>query len=69
MTAALRHRNAVSAYDGKRLTGLVRQTWLRGLPADGEPAGRLLARTDEPTGRLIGSTDEPAGRLIRRAES
>ena len=29
---ALRHRNAVSAYDGKRLTGAVRRTWLRGGP-------------------------------------
>jgi len=44
--AALRHRNAVSAYDGKQLTGVVRRTWLRGRPADGEPAGRLLRRMD-----------------------
>jgi allantoinase len=44
--AALRHRNAVSAYDGKRLTGVVRRTWLRGRPADGEPTGRLLERTE-----------------------
>jgi dihydroorotase-like cyclic amidohydrolase len=47
--AALRHRNAVSAYDGKRLTGVVRRTWLRGRPcpsaADGEPTGRLITRT------------------------
>jgi allantoinase len=44
--AALRHRNAVSAYDGKQLTGVVRRTWLRGRPTDGEPAGRLLRRTE-----------------------
>jgi allantoinase len=48
--AALRHRNAVSAYHGKRLTGIVRRTWLRGRPcpspADGEPTGRLLRRTE-----------------------
>ena len=44
--AALRHRNAVSAYDGKRLTGAVRRTWLRGRPTDGEPAGRLITRTE-----------------------
>jgi allantoinase len=43
--AALRHRNAVSAYHGKRLTGVVRRTWLRGRPVDGEPAGRLISRT------------------------
>jgi dihydroorotase-like cyclic amidohydrolase len=48
--AALRHRNAVSAYDGKRLAGVVRRTWLRGRPcpspADGEPTGRLIRRTE-----------------------
>jgi allantoinase len=43
--AVLRHRNAVSAYDGKRLTGAVRRTWLRGRPTDGEPAGRLITRS------------------------
>jgi allantoinase len=44
--AALEHRNPVSAYDGQRLTGVVRRTWLRGLPTAGEPAGRLLSRTE-----------------------
>ena len=44
--AALEHRNAVSAYDGQRLTGVVRRTWLRGVPTAGEPAGRLLSRTE-----------------------
>jgi allantoinase len=43
--AALKHRNAVTAYDGKRLTGVVRRTWLRGRITTGEPAGRLLSRT------------------------
>ena len=43
---ALRHRNAVSAYDGKRLTGAVRRTWLCGRPTDGEPPGRLISRTE-----------------------
>jgi allantoinase len=43
---ALEHRNAVSAYDGQRLTGVVRRTWLRGVPTAGEPAGRLLSRTE-----------------------
>jgi allantoinase len=44
---ALRHRSAVSAYDGKRLTGVVRRTWLRGRTTAGEataPAGQLLTR-------------------------
>jgi allantoinase len=40
--AALRHRNPVSAYAGRRLRGVVRSTWLRGLPAGDLPLGRLL---------------------------
>ncbi len=45
--AALRHRNPVSAYAGRTLTGTVRQAWLRGRPVDPDgdsPAGRLLRR-------------------------
>ena len=55
---ALHHRNPISAYDGKLLTGRVRRTWLRGQSVydaseggAGEapwlrrpPAGRLLSR-------------------------
>jgi allantoinase len=44
--AALRHRNTVSAYQGKRLTGVVRRTWLRGRLVDCEPEGRLLRRAE-----------------------
>jgi allantoinase len=42
----LHHRNPLTPYDGRRLTGVVRATWLRGtrVDADGEPRGRLLAR-------------------------
>ncbi|WP_028651875.1 allantoinase AllB [Nocardioides halotolerans] len=44
----LHHRNPVSAYAGRRLAGVVRETWLRGVPvADGDeqsPRGRLLRR-------------------------
>jgi allantoinase len=41
----LHHRNKVSAYDGRALAGVVRQTWLRGRPVTGESAdGILLAR-------------------------
>ncbi|MGH3471439.1 MAG: allantoinase AllB [Nocardioidaceae bacterium] len=42
----LQHKNPVSAYDGRRLTGAVRSTWLRGerINIDAEPRGRLLAR-------------------------
>ncbi|MEU9366268.1 allantoinase AllB [Streptomyces avermitilis] len=47
--AALQHRNRVTAYAGKTLSGVVRSTWLRGerIMADGEftePKGRLLSR-------------------------
>jgi allantoinase len=44
--AALQHRNPVSPYDGRTLTGTVRQTWLRGTPIDlaAAPGGRLLRR-------------------------
>jgi allantoinase len=40
------HRHPVSAYTGRCLTGVVRQTWLRGarIEPDGEPRGRLLSR-------------------------
>ena len=48
--AALEHRNPVSAYHGRRLTGVVRRTWLRGIPVGppttGEPTGRLLSRSE-----------------------
>ncbi|WP_406005987.1 allantoinase AllB [Streptomyces sp. NBC_00637] len=48
--AALQHRNRVTAYAGRTLSGVVRSTWLRGrrIYSDGEftaPKGRLLART------------------------
>ena len=43
--AALHHRNPVSAYHGRALTGVVRGTWLRGTPVDGgAPRGQLLVR-------------------------
>ena len=44
--ARLHHKNPVSAYAGRTLTGTVRQTWLRGTPidVDAAPRGRLLRR-------------------------
>jgi len=49
--AALRHRNPVSAYAGRRLSGVVRETWLRGVPVDDDaPRGRLLRRDDSGRG-------------------
>ncbi|MFE6281750.1 allantoinase AllB [Streptomyces sp. NPDC057877] len=48
--AALQHRNRVTAYAGRTLSGVVKSTWLRGerIVANGEftePKGRLLSRT------------------------
>jgi allantoinase len=42
----LRHRHKLTPYAGRRLTGVVRRTWLRGRCAypEGGPAGRLLSR-------------------------
>ena len=46
--AKLHHKNAVTAYAGRTLTGVVRQTWLRGTRLDVDPGatphGRLLRR-------------------------
>ena len=41
---ALEHRNPVTPYAGRELTGVVRGTWLRGEPVGGAPRGRLLHR-------------------------
>jgi allantoinase len=41
---ALHHRNPVTPYAGRRLSGVVRRTWLRGQPVADRPAGRLLWR-------------------------
>ena len=44
--AVLHHKNPVSAYAGRTLTGTVRTTWLAGVPVDldGPARGRLLRR-------------------------
>ncbi len=41
--AALHHRNPVTPYDGRRLRGVVRETFLRGRRAAGARVGRLTA--------------------------
>ncbi len=40
----LHHRNPVTPYAERHLTGVVRRTWLRGLPVDDQPRGRLISR-------------------------
>ncbi|GAA4055244.1 allantoinase AllB [Actinomadura miaoliensis] len=44
----LHHKNAITPYDGRRLTGVVRGTWLRGrrIDLDSAPRGRMLTRQD-----------------------
>jgi allantoinase len=43
--ARLHHRHPVTPYAGRRLAGVVRSTWLRGLQVTGDdPGGRLLRR-------------------------
>ena len=44
----LMHRNPVTPYSGRALTGVVQQTWLRGQPIDfdGSPRGVLFERVD-----------------------
>ncbi|MGZ4427266.1 MAG: allantoinase AllB [Nocardioidaceae bacterium] len=48
--ARLQHKNPVTPYDGRELTGVVRSTWLRGERVDVDdtraaPRGRLLTRS------------------------
>ncbi len=40
----LHHRNPVTPYAGRPLAGVVRRTWLRGVPVAGAPRGRLISR-------------------------
>ena len=41
----LHHKNPVSPYEGKALTGVVRRTFVRGREVDGrQPGGQLLRR-------------------------
>lgn len=44
--STLQHKNPVSAYAGRSLSGVVRQTWLHGIPVDldADPRGQLLTR-------------------------
>jgi allantoinase len=42
--ARLHHRNSVTPYENRRLTGVVLRSWLRGQELDGEPRGTLLTR-------------------------
>ncbi len=57
---ALQHRNPISAYDGKLLTGRVRRTWLRG--------GGIYDATEGGAGEAPWYRKPPAGRLLRARE-
>jgi allantoinase len=46
--AGLRHRNPITPYAGRTLTGVVRETWLGGAPiVDGERHGELVRRESQ----------------------
>ncbi|GAA3763079.1 allantoinase AllB [Plantactinospora mayteni] len=63
--ARLLHRHPVTPYAGRRLTGVVRGTWLRGEPVapTDPPRGRLLSRVDVDgsTGDRSLPLGQPAG--------
>ncbi|MBA3294194.1 MAG: allantoinase AllB [Geodermatophilaceae bacterium] len=42
----LEHRHALTPYAGLRLSGMVRQSWVRGRETGAQPIGRLLTRGD-----------------------
>ena len=50
--AALLHKQPLTPYDGRTLTGRVKRVWLGGVEvtADDPPRGRLLARGGGPLG-------------------
>jgi allantoinase len=47
--AELKHKNPITAYQGRALRGVVRATWLRGTRVDDDatPRGELVARKDD----------------------
>ena len=48
---ALEHRHPITPYDGRELAGVVRATYLAGVPVDrAEPRGRLLRRAESERG-------------------
>ncbi|GAA0414374.1 allantoinase [Acrocarpospora corrugata] len=44
----LHHKNPVTPYDGRRLTGVVQTTWLRGQAVQGTPFGQFLLPQNRP---------------------
>jgi allantoinase len=44
--ARLHHRHPLTPYAGRRLTGVVRGTWVAGTRTGAEPCGRMLSRPD-----------------------
>ncbi|MGB4778514.1 MAG: allantoinase AllB [Microbacterium sp.] len=58
---ALQHRNPISAYDGKELTGRVRRTWLRG--------ASVFDASEGGAGEAPWFRRPPSGRLLKRRSS
>lgn len=59
----LHHKNAITAYAGRTLCGVVRQTWLRGQLVHAAPGKGPAA----PDGRAV--IPSPSGRLLSRGEA
>ncbi|BCW68505.1 allantoinase [Arthrobacter sp. NicSoilB4] len=54
--AKLKHRNPITPYDGKTLSGVVRRTFLRGQEIDGRtPGGQLLRRGGQGAASTAGT--------------
>lgn len=62
-------RHRITPYAGQELAGVVRRTWLRGIPVSADhPAGMLLA-ANVPAGRATARPGSPAGRASARPGS
>ncbi|UNK72638.1 allantoinase AllB [Microbacterium sp. H1-D42] len=60
---ALAHRHPITPYQGRELSGVVRQTYLAGMPVkEGAPRGRLLRRGEEAHGHNKSTHDQNGAR-------
>jgi allantoinase len=66
--ARLHHKNPITPYAGRELSGVVKATWLRGRPVHiGAPHGRFLARAGARAGALAEAAPEGAAQKAGRA--
>ncbi len=66
--ARLHHKNPITPYAGRELSGVVKATWLQGRPVHiGAPHGRFLARAGARAGALAEAAPEGAAQKAGRA--